>query len=237
MHVRELNIFDPRRMVYKIVWNWFQTQNCPKAAFRVGFYRRFLLCILNGYLSVNRSMCFTFLHVCIGGKDHLLKNMEVKVCEILVMPLFVIYLTSHIYSSPEILAAGESFLKLSLSNDNSQTGVLNPDCQDLERKHKTRKKWPRCWSQKLAASLLLQTEMFLRLPVRQTNVFLSGTENKNITRLFLLYINLEPVLTEEVGFTTIYRVYKYCHHCPEEGLNQAVSPTLMLSKDCESSVL
>lgn len=57
------------------------------------------------------------------------------------------------------------------------------------------------------------------------------------TTLCLLYINLESFLTEEAGFTTIYRVYKYCHHCPEEGLNQAVSPTLMLSKVCESSVL
>jgi len=57
------------------------------------------------------------------------------------------------------------------------------------------------------------------------------------TRRCLLYINLEPFLTEEAGFTTIYRAYKYCHPCPEEGLNQAVSPTLMLSKVCESSVL
>ena len=170
---------------------------------------------------------------------YLRRNKEVKVCEILVMLPLVIYLTSHVYSLPEILAPDESFLKLSLSNDNSQAGLLNTDCQGLEQKHKTWKKWPRCWSQKLAASLLSQTE----------NVFETTSQaNKCVfvrhrififflTRLCSLYINLEPFLTEEAGFTTIYRVYKYCHHCPEEGLNWAVSPSLMLSKVCESSVL
>lgn len=103
-------------------------------------------------------------------------------------------------------------------------------------KCRTWKEWPRCWSQKLAAWFLSQTEMFLRLPVRQTNVFLSGTGNKNITRQRSLYTNLERFLSEEVAFTTIYRVYKYFHHCPEERLNQAVSPTLMLSNVCDSSV-
>lgn len=163
--------------------------------------------------------CLQYIRV----EHHLLKNKEVKVCEILVMLPFVIYLTSHIHSFPEILASDESFLKLSLSNDNSQTGLLNSDCQDLEQKHKTRKKWHRCWSQKLAASLLLQTEMFLRLPARQTNVFLSGIYIF-FTRLCLLYINLEHFLTEEAGFTTIYKVYKYCHHCPEERLTKQCRP-------------
>lgn len=37
------------------------------------------------------------------------------------------------------------------------------------------------------------------------------------------YITLEPFLTEEAGFTTVYRVYKYCHHCPAVGLKHAVS--------------
>lgn len=67
--------------------------------------------------------------------------------------------------------------------------------------------------------------------------FCQEQEHFFLTRPCLLYINLEPFLTEETGFTTIYRAYKYCHHCPEEGLKGAVSPTLMLSKVCESSVL
>lgn len=90
--------------------------------------------------------------VCKRWELHLLKNKGVRVYEILVMLPFVTDLTSYVYSFPEILTADESSLKLSLSNDNSQTGVPNPDCQELERKHETRKKWPRCWSQELAAS-------------------------------------------------------------------------------------
>lgn len=78
--------------------------------------------------------------VFIGKKHNLHKNKEDKVCEILVIPAFVIYLMSHTYRFPKVLASDESFLKVSLSNDNSQTGLLIPDCQSLEQKHKTRKK-------------------------------------------------------------------------------------------------
>lgn len=125
--------------------------------------------------------------VCIGRERCLLKNKEVKVCEILVMLPFVVYLTSHIYSLPEIHNTGESFLKWSLSNDNSQAALLNPNCQDFEQKPKTRKKLPWCWSQKLAELLLLQTEMFLRLPVRQTNVFFVRNRKNVFTSVLAVY--------------------------------------------------
>lgn len=114
---------------------------------------------------------------CLFSRErHLLANEEVKACEIVVMLQFIIYLTSHVHSWPGVVTFDESFLKWFDWNDNSRAGLLKSDCQDCGGKGgKTWKKWPSCWSQKLAASFLLQTEMFLRLLLKQTNVFLSGT--------------------------------------------------------------
>lgn len=169
-------------------------------------------------------------------RHHLPKNKEVKVCEILFMLPFVIYLTSHIYSFPEILASDESLLKLSLSNDNFQTGLLNPDCQNLEQKLKNVGKIIQMLITEVG-SISSFTNKNVFETTSEANKYVFFRNRRKVTRLCLLYINLEPFVTEEAGFTTIYRVYKYCHHCPEEGLNWTVSPTLMLSKVCDSSVL
>lgn len=120
-------------------------------------------------------------------RHHLPKNKEVKVCEILVMLPFVIYLTSHIYSFPEILASDESLLKWSLQMITPRLVCWILIAKILNKSIKTWKKWSRCWSQKLAASFLSQTKMFLRLPVRQTNVFLSGTGEQNDQPVLAVY--------------------------------------------------
>lgn len=176
-----------------------------------------------------------FLHgknvVCLGAK---LKNKEVKVCEILVMLPFVIFVTSHIYSFPEILEPDESFLKLCLSNDNSQTGLLNSYCQEFGTKcikhgNNDPDVAPISWQR----HFFYKQKCFLDYQCGKQMCFCQKRGGKIWC---IRCINVGLCVTEETGFTTVYKVYKYCHHCPEEGLNQAVSPTLMHSKFCESSV-
>lgn len=106
------------------------------------------------------------------------KNKEVKVCEILFMLPFVIYLTSHIYSFPEILASDESLLKLFLSNDNFQTGLLNPDCQNLGKK--TLKNMEKIIQMLIAevGSILSFTNKNVFETTSEANKYVSGTGKK-----------------------------------------------------------
>lgn len=65
--------------------------------------------------------------VCMEAKHHLLKNKEVKVLSCLLL----FDLTPHVYSSAE---DDDSLVKLCLSDDNSQTGSRNTECQHFETK-------------------------------------------------------------------------------------------------------
>lgn len=107
---------------------------------------------------------------------------------------------------------------------NPRLVCLTLDFQSLQqKKHKTWKKWAGCWSLKLAGCSFTKQKCLKTTSEANKRVF-SGTV---VAGLYLTCIVSESFLTDEAGFTTIYKTYKYCHHCPEE-IKQTVLPALTL---------
>lgn len=84
--------------------------------------------------------------VCTGGEQCAWKQGSQALWNACHVSFCYLFNVTRIQFSKKILPSDESFLKLSLSNDKSQTGLLNPNCQGLRQRHKTWKKWARCWS-------------------------------------------------------------------------------------------
>lgn len=125
-----------------------------------------------------------------------------KICEILVMLPFVTHLTSDVYNYLKILHPDESPPKMMLFGWWLPDFLcLNTVCQNVEQKHKTLGKRLRCWSQLLAEPLLLQTAVLLKLPEKQTNVFMSGAEGGGMHAVLTVY--LPGSLKEEAGFKSL----------------------------------
>lgn len=167
---------------------------------------------------MNGAICVTFM----DGKilfaqevSSVLENKEVRLCEMLVMFPFVIYLTSHVYSSQK------KYSPLMSHSWNYPSQMISPRlvcwipiAKVLDKGIKHGKNEPDVDRRSWQRHYFHKHKCFWDYQSGKQMCFCQEQEHFS-TRLCLLYINLEPFLTEEAGFTTIYKVHKYCHHCSE----------------------